>query len=84
MRLSLNKDQWDKLCGETDKISSFPATVGNFLVYFTEKSKHGNFNIAYDKERKVYGVWYNDLLDKFEDKELINAMFDLFCKMEEI
>lgn len=84
MRLGINKEQWDKLCGNTEKISSMPATVGNFLQYFTEERAYGNFHIAYDHERKVYGVWYDDKLDKFEDKELINAMFNLFCTMEEI
>lgn len=84
MRLGINKEQWDKLCDSTEKISSMPATVGNFLQYFTEERAYGNFHIAYDHERKVYGVWYDDVLDKFEDKELINAMFNLFCTMEEI
>lgn len=84
MRLGLNKEQWEKLLRHTDTISSFPATVGNFLTYFTEENAHGNFNIAYDPKREVFGVWYDNDLDKFEDKELIDAMFNLFCKMEEI
>lgn len=84
MRLGLNKEQWDTLLCHTDKISNFPATVGNFLSYFSERKTFGNFNIAYDPEREVYGVWYDNILDKYEDKELINAMFDLFCKMEGI
>lgn len=84
MRLALNKEQWDKLVFHTDKISNFPATVGNFLAYFTEGKSHGNFHIAYDPKREVFGVWYDNHLDKFEDKELIDAMFNLFCKMEEI
>lgn len=84
MRLGLNKEQWDKLCASTESISSFPATVGNFITYFTEEKTHGNFNIAYDPKREVFGVWYDNDLDKFEDKELIDAMFNLFCSMEEI
>ena len=84
MRLALNKEQWDLLYEHTDKISALPATVGNFLQLFTEYSKLGNFNMAYDHERKVYGVWYENMLDKFEDKELINALFNLFCYLEEI
>lgn len=84
MRLALNNDQWNKLFDCSNKISSMPATVGNFLTYFTEDKTHGNFNIAYDPKREVFGVWYDNDLDKFEDKELINAMFNLFCKMEEI
>lgn len=84
MRFALNKEQWDKLCGCTDAISSFPATVGNFLQYFTEKSQQGNFNLAYDHERRVFGVWFDDMLNKFEDKELIDAMFNMFCHLEEI
>ena len=84
MRLGLNKEQWDKILSCTDKITSMPATVGNFLQYFTEYKTHGNFNIAYDPKREVFGVWYDNNLDKYEDKELINAMFNLFCSMEEI
>ena len=44
----------------------------------------GKFNIAYDPERRVFGVWYENMLEKFEDKELINAMFNMFCHLEEI
>lgn len=84
MRLGINSEQWERLLENTDKISGFPATVGNFLQYFTEERAYGNFNIAYDHERKIYGVWYDDKLDKSEDKELIDAMFNLFCTMEEI
>lgn len=85
MRLGLNKEQWDRLLEHSDKISAMPTIVSDFLRYFTAEDKpYGNFNIAYDPERKVYGVWYNDLLDKFEDKELIDAMFNLFCFLEEI
>lgn len=84
MRLALNKEQWDKLVCHTDTISNFPATVGNFLQYFTERKPHGNFHIAYDPKREVFGVWYDNHLDKFEDKELIDAMFNLFCSMEGI
>lgn len=84
MRLGLNKEQWDRLLCHTDKISAMPTIVSDFLRYFTEDKSYGNFNIAYDPIRKVYGVWYDNNLDKFEDKELINAMFNLFCSMEEI
>lgn len=84
MRFALNKEQWDKLCSRTESISSFPATVGNFLQYFTENTQHGSFNLAYDHERKLFGVWYNDQLEKFEDKELIDAMFNMFCHLEKI
>ena len=84
MRLALNKEQCDKLVCHTDTISNFPATVGNFLQYFTERKPHGNFHIAYDPKREIFGVWYDNHLDKFEDKELIDAMFNLFCSMEEI
>ena len=84
MRLALNKEQWDRLRDKSDKISSMPATVGNFLTYFTEGKSRGNFHIAYDPKREIFGVWYDNYLDKFEDKELIDAMFNLFCKMEEI
>lgn len=84
MRFALNKEQWDKLCECTDSISSFPATVGNFLQHFTELTKLGDFNVSYDHKRKVHAVWYSDMLEKFEDKELINALFNLFCYLEEI
>ena len=84
MRLSINKEQWERLGDHVGTISSFPATVSNFLQYFTEEVKHGNFNVAYDPERKIFGVWYEDMLEKFEDKELINAMFNMFCHLEEI
>ena len=84
MRLGLNKQQWERLLSCTDKISNFPATVGNFLQYFTEEKAHGNFHLAYDPKREVFGVWYDNHLDKFEDKELINAMFNMFCYLEEI
>ena len=84
MRFALNKEQWDKLCETSSSISSCPATVGNFLQYFTERKAHGNFNLAYDHERKMHGVWFDDMLNKFEDKELINAMFNLFCYLEGI
>ena len=84
MRFALNKEQWDKLCETSSSISSCPATVGNFLQYFAEEANYGNFNLAYDPERKVFGVWYENMLEKFEDKELINAMFNMFCHLEEI
>lgn len=84
MRLGLNKEQWDRLLEASDKISSMPVTVGNFLQYFTDRKSQGNFHVAYDPKREVFGVWYDNDLDKFEDKELINAMFNLFCSMEEI
>lgn len=84
MRLGLNKEQWDKLCSYTDKISSFPVTVGNFIVYFASHKGLGTFNVAYDPKRDVYGVWFGDGFDKFEAKELIDAMFNLFCLLEGI
>lgn len=84
MRLSINKEQWDKLLECSEVISSLPATVGNYLQHFTERSQMGKFNIAYDPERRVFGVWYENMLEKFEDKELINAMFNMFCHLEEI
>lgn len=84
MRFALNKEQWDKLLYNSEKISDFPATVGNFLQYYTEKKSHGNFNMAFDAKRKVFGVWYDNYLDKFEGEELIDAMFDLFCHLEGI
>lgn len=84
MRVGLNKEQWDRLLDKSDKITSMPATVGHFLTYFMERKSHGNFHISYDPKREVFGVWYDNYLDKFEDKELINAMFNLFCSMEEI
>lgn len=84
MRLSLNKEQWDKLCECSDSISAMPVTVGNLLQHFTVTIPKRNFNIAYDAERKVFGVWYDDMFEKFEDKELINAMFNMFCYLEEI
>ena len=84
MRVGLNNEQWDKLLCHTDTISNFPATVGHFLTYFMERKSHGNFHISYDPKKEVFGVWYDNHLNKFEDKELINAMFNLFYKMEEI
>lgn len=84
MRLSLNKEQWDKLCEKTDIISSFPATVGNFIVYFASRKELGVFDMAYDPKRDIFGVWFEDGLNKFESKELIDAMFNLFCHLEGI
>lgn len=84
MRLALNKEQWDKLCECTDVISSFPVTVGNFIAYFASKKEFSVFNIAHDSRRDLYGVWYENDLKKFEAKELIDAMFDLFCHLEGI
>ena len=84
MRLGLNKEQWDKLLEHSDKIDSLPVTVGNFLQYYTDRTSNGNFNMAYDKKRKVFGVWYDDYLEKFESEELIDAMFNLFCHLEGI
>lgn len=84
MRLGLNTKQWEKLCDNTDKISSFPVTIGEYLAYFTQEKERGNFNVAYSHKSKTYGVWYDDVLDKKESEELIDAMFDLFCSMEEI
>jgi hypothetical protein len=84
MRLSLNNDQWHHLCVCAECASAFPATIGNFLQYFTEKKDRGNFNMAYDHSCKVFGVWYSDELRKFESTELIDAMYDMFCYMEGI
>lgn len=84
MRLSLNKEQWDKLCSHTDTISGFPATVGNFIVYFTSHKELGVFDMAYDPKRDIFSVFYNSNLERFEAKELIDAMFNLFCHLEGI
>lgn len=84
MRLGLNKEQWDKLCENADNISGFPATLGNFIVYFASKKELGIFDITYDPKRDMFAVFYSSNLEKFEDKELINAMFDLFCHLEGI
>ncbi len=84
MRLGLNKEQWDKLCNNTENISSFPVTVGNFIFYFASKRGLGTFHMAYDPKRDIHGVWFECGFEKFEDKELINAMFNLFCHLEGI
>lgn len=84
MRLSLKKEQWDKLLEHTDKIDGLPITVGNFIVYFTSKKELGIFDMAYDPKRDIFAVWYGNGLEKFEDKELIDAMFNLFCHLEGI
>ena len=84
MRFALNKEQWDKLCSHTESISSFPATVGNFIQYFTEQTSYGNFCMSFDHESKAYGVWMEDMINKFEAKELIDALFNMFCHLEEI
>jgi hypothetical protein len=84
MRLGLNKEQWDKLCENADNISGFPATLGNFIVYFASKKELGIFDITYDPNRDMFAVFYSSNLEKFEDKELINAMFNLFCHLEGI
>ena len=84
MRLSLNKEQWDKLCSHTDIISGFPATVGNFIVYFASKKELGIFDMTYDPKRDLFSVFYNSYLERFEAKELIDAMFNLFCHLEGI
>jgi hypothetical protein len=84
MRLALNKEQWDKLCENTDSISGFPATIGNFIVYFASRKELGVFDMAYDPKRDIFGVWFEDNLNKFEAKELIDAMFNLFCHLEGI
>lgn len=84
MRLGINKQQWDKLLEHSDKINSLPVTVGNFLQYYTDKTSNGKFNIVYDAKRKVFGVWYDDYFEKFESEELIDAMFNLFCHLEDI
>lgn len=84
MRFALNKEQWDKLCENTDKISSFPTTIGNFLLYFRKRNDLGNFNISFEPKSQTYCVWFDGMLEKFEDKELISAMFNMFCYLEEI
>ena len=84
MRFGINKEQWDKLLESSEKVSSMPATVGNFLQYFSGIDKLGNFNMSYDIHSKTYSVGFNDLLQSFESKELIDAMFDLFCYLEDI
>lgn len=84
MRLGLNKEQWDKLCENADNISGFPATLGNFIVYFASKKELGIFDITYDPKRDMFAVFYSSNLEKFEDEELINAMFNLFCHLEGI
>jgi hypothetical protein len=84
MRLALNKEQWDKLCANTEHISDFPATVGNFIVYFASKKELGRFDMVYDPKKDIFGVWYENELNKFEAKELIDAMFNLFCHLEGI
>ena len=40
--------------------------------------------MAYDPKRDIFGVWFENGLDKFEAKELIDAMFDMFCHLEGI
>lgn len=84
MRYSINSEQWGHLCGCAESISSFPATIGNFLQYFFEKKGLGDFNMSYSSKLKLYSVWYDDQLNKFEAKELIDAMFNLFCHLEGI
>ena len=84
MRFGLNKEQWDRLIEHSDSISSLPATVGNFLQHFTEEEKLGAFYMNYDPISKTYCVGFNDLMKSFRDKELINALFDMFCYLEEI
>jgi hypothetical protein len=84
MRLALNKQQWDKLCECTDIISSFPATVGNFIVYFASRKELGAFDMTYDPKRDIFSVCFRNNLEKFEAKELIDAMFDMFCHLEGI
>ena len=84
MRFGLNKEQWDRLIEHSDSISSFPATVGNFLQRFTEEEKNGCFYLSYDSCSRTYCVGFNDLMESFKDKELINALFDMFCYLEKI
>lgn len=84
MRLALNKEQWDKLCAHTESISAFPATVGNFIVYFASQKELGGFDMAYDPKRDLFSIFYSNTLERFEAKELIDAMFDLFCHLEGI
>lgn len=84
MRTALSKEQWDKLCLHTNDISSFPATVGNFIVYFASRKEFGVFDMSYDPKRELFSVFYSSTLEKFEAKELIDAMFDLFCNLEGI
>lgn len=83
MRFGLNNKQWDRLIQYSDKISAMPATISEFLSYFSDK-ECGRLNLIYDPEKKVWAVWYDDSLEKFEDKELINAMFELFFNIEEV
>jgi hypothetical protein len=84
MRFGLNKEQWDKLVENSDNISCIPATIGNFIIYFASKKELGVFNMAYDPKRDIFGVWFGDGFEKFEDNLLINAMFNLFCHLEGI
>ena len=84
MRLSLNKEQWDKLCANTENISAFPATTGNFITYFASKKELGIFDMTYEPKRDIFSVFYSSNLEKFEAKELIDAMFNLFCHLEGI
>lgn len=84
MRLALNKEQWNTLCSHTDKISGFPATIGNFIVYFASRKELGMFDMAYDPKRDIFSVCFRNNLEKFEAKELIDAMFNLFCHLEGI
>lgn len=84
MRLALNKEQWDKLCAHTEEISAFPATVGNFIVYFSSRKELGVFDMTYDPKCDMFSVFYSSNLERFEAKELIDAMFNLFCHMEGI
>lgn len=82
MRFSLSNEQWEHLCGCAEVVSDFPATIGSFLKYFSERKNLGNFNIVYDHASKKYGIWYGDQLERFDSEELIDAMFDMFCHLE--
>jgi hypothetical protein len=82
MRITLSKEQWDKLCENADNISNFPATLSNFIVHFASKKELGIFDITYDPKRDIFAVFYSSNLEKFEANELIDAMFNLFCHLE--
>ena len=84
MRLALNKEQWDKLTENMETISGLPVTVGNFIVYFSSKKELGVFDMTYDPKRDIFSVFYSSALERFEAKELIDAMFNLFCHLEGI
>jgi hypothetical protein len=51
-------------------------------VYFASRKELGAFDMAYDPKRDIFSVCFRNNLEKFEAKELIDAMFDLFCHLE--